>query len=221
MVERKFSEVVWSISVCSIQREPDMSNLDVSSFMTVNDYLAGEAESPVKHEYVDGEVFAMGGASDAHVAISLNLASLLRAHLRGGPCRVYVIGMKLQVERANAFFYPDVFVTCAAADAADPLIKRSPSLVIEILSQSSEGYDRGEKFARYRLLDSLQEYVLIDSRCRVIDVFRRHGDGWLLQPVADDERLQLKTLDFVCSIDEVYEDVTLEPVADEAVLKDR
>ncbi|MEA1048452.1 Uma2 family endonuclease [Lamprobacter modestohalophilus] len=192
-----------------------MSNLAVSSFITVDDYLAGEAESPIKHEYVDGEVFAMGGATDAHVTISLNLASSLRAHLRGGPCRVYITDMKLQVERANAFFYPDVFVTCAAADAPEPLIKRSPSVVIEILSKSTEGYDRGDKFARYRLLDSLQDYVLIDSRRRVIDVFRRHADGWLLQPLAEDDRLELPTLDFGCTMDEIYEDVTLEPVIDE------
>lgn len=192
-----------------------MSNLAVSSFITVDDYLAGEAESPIKHEYVDGEVFAMGDASDAHVTIAGNIFSLLRAHLRGGPCRVYITAMKLQVERANAFFYPDVFVTCAAADAPEPLIKRSPSVVIEILSKSTEGYDRGEKFARYRLLDSLQDYVLIDSRRRVIDVFRRHAKGWMLQPLAEDDRLELPTLDFGCTMDEIYEDVTLEPVIDE------
>jgi len=192
-----------------------MSNLAGSSFITVDDYLAGEAESPIKHEYLDGEVFAMGGASDAHVTIAGNVFSLLRAHLRGGPCRVYITDMKLQVERANAFFYPDVFVTCAAADAAEPLVKRSPTVIIEVLSKSTEGYDRGDKFAHYRLLDSLREYVLIDSRRLVIDVFRRHADGWLLQPVAENGRLQLQALDFECTMDAIYEDVTLEPVGDQ------
>jgi Uma2 family endonuclease len=191
-----------------------MSNPAASSSITVDDYLTGEAISPIKHEYVDGEVFAMGGASDAHVTIVGNVFSLLRAHLRGGPCRVYITEMKLQVEQANAFFYPDVFVTCSAADAAEPLIKRLPTIVIEILSQSTEGYDRGEKFARYRLLESLQEYVLIDSRQHVVEVFRRHADGWLLQPVAEQGRMQLQTLDFDCSMDELYEDVTLDPALD-------
>jgi Uma2 family endonuclease len=192
-----------------------MSNLALPSFITVADYLAGEAESPVKHEYVDGEIFAMGGASDAHVTICLNLAAMLRAHLRGGPCRVYITDMKLRVEQANAFFYPDVFVTCAAADAAESDFKRAPTVVIEVLSKSTEAYDRGDKFARYRLLDSLQEYVLIDSRQRAIEVFRRHDEGWLLQPVADDGSLPLQTLEFSCGMDEVYEDVTLEPERDD------
>lgn len=192
-----------------------MSNLALPSFITVADYLAGEAESPVKHEYVDGEIFAIVGASDAHVTICLNLAAMLRAHLRGGPCRVYITDMKLRVEQANAFFYPDVFVTCAAADAAESDFKRAPTVVIEVLSKSTEAYDRGDKFARYRLLDSLQEYVLIDSRRRAIEVFRRHDEGWLLQPVADDGSLPLQTLEFSCGMDEVYEDVTLEPERDD------
>lgn len=188
-----------------------MSNLAVSAFVTVGDYLAGEAESPIKHEYVDGEVFAMGGASDAHVTIAGNVFSLLRAHLRGGPCRVYITDMKLWLEPANAFFYPDVFVTCSAADAAETDFKRAPTVVIEVLSKSTEGYDRGNKFARYRLLDSLEEYVLIDSRRRAIEVFRRHADGWLLQPAAEDGPFELRTLDFGCAMGEVYEDVNLEP----------
>jgi Uma2 family endonuclease len=192
-----------------------MSNLALPSFITVDDYLAGEAESPIKHEYIDGEVFAMGGASDAHVTIAGNVFSLLRAHLRGGPCRVYITDMKLRVERANAFFYPDVLVTCAAADAAEPDFKRAPTVIIEVLSKSTEGYDRGDKFARYRLLDSLQEYVLIDSRRRAIEVFSRHADGWLLQPVTEAGPLKLQTVDFACTMDEVYEDVTLEPECDE------
>ena len=192
-----------------------MSDLAVPSFITVDDYLAWEAESPDKHEYVDGEVFAMGGASDAHVTIAGNVFSLVRAHLRGGPCRVYITDMKLRVERANAFFYPDVFVTCAAADAAEPDLKRSPTVVIEVLSKSTEGYDRGGKFARYRMLDSLQEYVLIDSRRRAIEVFRRQAGGWLLQPVDDPGPLELQSLEFACGMDDVYEDVTLEPDTDE------
>lgn len=189
-----------------------MSNLAESSFISVDAYLAGESQSAIKHEYVDGEIFAMGGASDAHVTVAGNLFGLLRPHLRGGPCRVYIADMKLRVDRANAFFYPDVFVTCAATDAADPLIKRSPTVVIEVLSESTEAYDRGDKFARYRLLESLQEYVLIDSRRPVIEIFRRQADGWLLQPVAAEDRLHLQSLDFQCSIDDIYEDVTLAPV---------
>ncbi len=114
-----------------------MSNVAAVSFITVDDYLAGEARSPIKHEYVAGEVFAMAGASEEHVTIALNVAAMLRAHVRGGPCRVYVADMKLRVERARAFFYPDVFVTCEAADAAEVTVKARTRVVIEVLSEST------------------------------------------------------------------------------------
>ncbi len=185
-----------------------MSNLAEAEGLTVDEYLAGEACSPVKHEYVAGEVFAMAGAGEAHVTIAGNVFALLRAHVRGGPCRVYIADMKLQVERAQAFFYPDVFVTCDPADAAEPIAKRQPKAVIEVLSESTEAYDRGAKFAAYRQSPSLEEYVLIDSRTRSVEVFRRHPDGWILQPVPADGRLDLLSLGFGCSLEEIYEDVS-------------
>ena len=190
-----------------------MSNLAEVPFITVDDYLAGEVVSPLKHEYLDGEVFAMAGASEEHVTIALNLASLLRAHVRGGPCRVYMADMKLHVERARAFFYPDCFVTCYPADAAEPLAKQRARVVIEVLSESTEAYDRGAKFASYRQLPSLEEYVLIDSRTRSVEVFRRHPEGWILQPVPDDGWLRLATLGFECTVDALYEDVHFTPPA--------
>ena len=190
-----------------------MSNLAELPFITVDDYLAGEALSPLKHEYVAGEVFAMAGASEEHVTIALNVAALLRAHVRGGPCRVYIADMKLRVERARAFFYPDVFVTCEAADAAEPTVKARARVVVEVLSESTEAYDRGAKFASYRQLPSLEEYVLIDSRSRCVEVFRRHPDGWMLHPVPDDGRLDLATLGFDCTLDAIYEDVRFAPAA--------
>jgi Uma2 family endonuclease len=184
-----------------------MSNLAEVPFMTADDYLAGEAVSPLKHEYVDGEVFAMVGASEEHATIAGNVFALLRAHVRGSPCRVYMSDMKLCVELARAFFYPDCFVTCDPADAAEPLAKRHARVVIEVLSESTEAYDRGAKFANYRQLPSLEEYVLIDSRTRSVEVFRRHPEGWILQPVPDDGRLRLVTLGFECTVDAIYEDV--------------
>ncbi|WP_295454888.1 Uma2 family endonuclease [uncultured Thiodictyon sp.] len=192
-----------------------MSNLAEVPFITVDDYLAGEAVSPIKHEYVAGEVFAMAGASEAHVTIAGNVFAMLRAHVRGGPRRVYIADMKLQVERARAVFYPDCFVTCEAADAAEPIVKRRARVVVEVLSESTEAYDRGAKFASYRQLPTLQEYVLVDSRTRSVEVFRRHPDGWILQPVPDDGRLALETLGFDCTLDAIYEDVRLAPPPDE------
>jgi Uma2 family endonuclease len=191
-----------------------MSNLAEIPYLTVDDYLAGEADSPIRHEYIAGEVFAMAGAGDAHVTIALNLASLLRAHVRGGPCRVYIADMKLRVEQADAFFYPDVFVTCDPADAGRRTAKQQATVVIEVLSERTEGYDRGTKFAHYRRLETLEEYVLVDSRSRTVEVFSRRDDGWLFQAVPEGGRLRLESLDFGCELDAVYEDVSFEPMQD-------
>jgi Uma2 family endonuclease len=184
-----------------------MPELAEAPFISIEDYLAGEAISLVKHEYVAGEVFAMAGASDAHVTISLNLATLLRVHVRGGPCRVYIADMKLRVDPAQSCFYPDVFVTCDSADLGEATAKQHPKVVIEVLSESTEGFDRGGKFAAYRRLPSLEEYVLIDSRSRSVEVFRRHPEGWVLHPVPDEGRLELLSLGFGCGLDAIYEDV--------------
>ncbi len=179
-------------------------------YISVEDYLAGEAVSPVKHEYIAGEVFAMAGASDAHVTVAGNVFTMLRAHVRGGPCRVYIADMKLRVDAAQSFFYPDVFVTCSPADLGEATAKQHPKVVIEVLSESTEGYDRGGKFAAYRRLPSLEEYVLIDSRARSVEVFRRHPEGWVLQAVPDEGRLELLSLGFGCGLEAIYEDVALD-----------
>lgn len=184
-----------------------MSNLARVYALTADDYLAGEVLSPIRHEYVAGEVFAMAGATEEHATIAGNLFALLHAQVRGGPCRVYIADMKLRVEAADAFFYPDVFVTCDARDTSESLAKRHPSLICEVLSESTEAYDRGGKFAAYRTLETLSEYLLIDSRSRSVEVFRRQPDGWLLAPVAPDGQLELMSLGFRCTVDALYEDV--------------
>lgn len=184
-----------------------MSNLARVYSITADDYLAGEIHSPIRHEYVAGEVFAMAGATEEHATIAGNLFALLRNQVRGGPCRVYIADMKLRVEAADAFFYPDVFVTCDARDTSEPLAKRHPTLICEVLSESTEAYDRGGKFAAYRTLESLSEYLLIDSRRRAVEVFRRQPGGWLLAPVAPDGWLELHSLGFRCAVDALYEDV--------------
>ena len=191
-----------------------MSSPAPTRLITIEDYLAGEAVSPIRHEYVAGEVFAMAGATEEHATIAGNLFAMLRAHVRGGPCRVYIADMKLRVATANAFFYPDVFVTCDPADTAEPLAKHHPRLICEVLSESTEAYDRGGKFAAYRGLESLSEYLLIDSRQRAVEVFRRQPDGWLLAPVPPHGRLELGSIGFTCAVDALYEDVVFPAQAD-------
>lgn len=183
---------------------------------TAEDYLAWEERSPRKHEYLAGEVFAMAGASDAHVTITGNLFALLRAHVRGSPCRVYMADMKLRVEAADAFFYPDLLVTCAAADHAAPQFKCQPTVVVEVLSAGTAAFDRGQKFALYRQLSSLREYVLIEQDRMSVECFRRdEQDRWVLQAYGPDETVELSSLDFNTAIEALYEDVALPAVADE------
>ena len=107
--------------------------------MTADDYLAWEATQTERHDFVNGEVFAMAGAEDRHVTVSLNVAIALRQHLAGSPCRTFMADMKVQAAAGNAFFYPDVVVTCSEADRASPLVKREPTLIVEVLSASTAG----------------------------------------------------------------------------------
>lgn len=174
---------------------------------TAQDYLDWEAGQNQKHEYVAGETFTMAVAGDAHVTISGNLYMALRQHLRGGPCRTYIADMKLQVDAADAFFYPDVFVTCAAEDATQPERKREARLVIEVLSPTTASYDRGAKFAAYRQLPSLQEYVLIDTERPAVDLFRRDTTGhWVLYPYGPGETVEFASVGLGLPLAAIYED---------------
>jgi len=192
-----------------------MPNLARKPVFDADAYLAWEAEQAEKHEYIDGDVLAMAGASDAHVTIALNLATRLRSHLRGSPCRVFMSDMKLQVQADNAFFYPDVLVTCATADREQTHYKSQPCLIAEVLSPSTSAYDRGEKFAAYRKLSSLQEYVLIDSERMGVEVFRRNKAGrWELHPFdAPGQHITLESVELRLLLDTLYEDVLPQSVA--------
>jgi Uma2 family endonuclease len=164
--------------------------------MTADEFLAWDATQTIKHEFVRGEVFAMAGAQEAHVTAMGNVYNVLRQHLKGTPCRTFLADMKLRVDAADAFFYPDVLVTCSAADARDSLIKRQPVLVVEVLSPSTAAYDRGEKFAAYRLLESLREYLLVDPAARRCDLYRKGADGlWVLHPGEPEQGVQLASVD--------------------------
>lgn len=173
-----------------------------------DDYLLWEAEQTERHEYVQGEVFAMAGGEDRHASAALNLAVVLRHHLRGQRCRTYMADVKLQVDAADAYFYPDVFVTCSERDAAERLVKRDAVLVAEVLSPSTAAYDRGGKFARYRLCPSLQEYLLIDTETRSADLFRKAPDGlWVLHPHTLGEVLTLASVALSLPVADLFEDL--------------
>ncbi|POR09858.1 Uma2 family endonuclease [Diaphorobacter sp. LR2014-1] len=174
-------------------------------------YLAWEAEQSTKHEYHDGEVFAMAGASDAHVTVAGNVYMALRNHLRGSPCSVFISDMKLRVEEDNAFFYPDVFVTCADSDRGQSHSKSAPVLVVEVLSPATSAYDRGAKFAAYRKLPTLREYALIDPERLSLDLFRRDGDSkrWVLHPIEAGGHVEWASVGLQVPLEALYEDVPM------------
>ncbi len=175
---------------------------------TADDYLAWEPTQLDRHEYLDGEVFAMAGAEDRHVTVAGNCYMALRQHLSGSPCRTYMSDMRLHVAAVNSYFYPDVLVTCSALDLASPQAKTEPKLIIEVLSPSTAAYDRGLKFSHYRNLASLEEYVLIDLDTRTTDGYRKGADGlWVLHPFARDQSVELSSVALTLSAAQLFADV--------------
>lgn len=183
--------------------------------MSRSEFLAWEHEQLEKYEFWQGEVFAMTGARQAHVMVAGNVFALLKSHLRGKPCRAYISDMQLEVVAADAVYYPDVVVSCDPADLLAERVLQRPTVVIEVLSDSTAAYDRGVKFAAYRKLSSLKEYVLIDPERRTLEIFRRtEQDDWLLVTRDAARGLVLPSLEFEAGLDAVFEDLdTLEPAA--------
>jgi len=183
-------------------------------FLTPEEYLELEAQSPVKHEYIDGEVFAMAGTTDTHNTIALNFAILLRNHLRGKDCGVYFADVKVHLEqRKNSrYYYPDLLVTCDPQDRDTPNYKCFPKLIIEVLSESTEAFDRGDKFNDYQTLTSLEEYVLVNTKYHRVEIFHRNPQGgWFFQTyTSTDTDLILQSLNLTVSLADIYEEVTLE-----------
>jgi Uma2 family endonuclease len=185
-------------------------------YLTPDEYLQQEERSLEKHEYRDGEVYAMAGAMDEHVTIAGNLFADLRQFLRGSGCRVYITDMKARIESINRFFYPDVMVTCDPRDQETAGYKRFSKLIVEVLSDSTEAYDRGDKFADYRPLESLQEYVLVSAKRQRVDCFRRGQNGlWMLQSYGEqpaDRTFTLESIGFTGEFATLYEDAIANPV---------
>jgi len=180
-------------------------------YVTPEDYLALEARSPVRHEYVDGQVFAMTGATLRHNVIAGNVFAALRAHLRHGPCRVFMSDAKLRVAQHNAYYYPDVMVSCdprlrqlGANDAAVD----APVLIVEVLSEATEAIDRREKMLAYRTLASLQEYMLVSQGTPGVELFRRRGDvGWQAVRFEPGEKVDLASIGLTLEFSTIYEGV--------------
>lgn len=174
------------------------------------EYLALEAQSPLKHEYVAGGIYAMTGASLRHNVIALNIAALLRAHLRGSPCRTFMSDAKLRVSKLSSYYYPDVMVTCDPRHQnitpGDTVIE-TPRLVVEILSNCTEATDRREKLLAYRSLPSMLEYVLVSQEVARIEIHRRQGDiGWQIITLSPGDPVELNSVELVTDFAAIYEE---------------
>ena len=144
--------------------------------MGLEAFLDWENRQPARHEFYRGEVFAMVGARRVHGIVALNVATALKSRLKGKPCMVFIENMKLRVAD-DALFYPEVFVNCDARDLRTEMVFEHPTLIVEVLSESTQAFDRGAKFAAYRSLASLREYLLIDPDLRTVELFRRNAAG--------------------------------------------
>jgi len=163
-------------------------------------YLAWENEQPEKNELFQGEVFAMVGARRVHGIVAGNVFAALKERLKGSPCQVQA--------NATSVFYPDVFVTCDPADLKTDYLFKAPSVLVEVLSDSTQAFDRGLKFAAYRQIAELKEYVLIDPDTRVVEVYRRGADGlFTLNDFTGLAMLRLTSINCDLTAAEVFEGV--------------
>lgn len=176
--------------------------------MSASEYLAWERQQSERHEYCRGEVFAMTGGSLRHSALSMAIGGDLRAAARGTDCRVLSADQRVVVLPDAHYVYPDVTLVCGAHELVEGTtdVLANPCVVIEVLSPSTEAYDRGDKWAAYRKIASLREYVLVSQSSARIEVFRRDGERWQYEVVEAGEQLRLVGR-FELDVDGIYDGV--------------
>jgi Uma2 family endonuclease len=178
--------------------------------MSVEDYLTLDRTSvEARYEYLDGYVYMLAGGTADHSSISINLTSLLHNLLRSSHCRVYNSDLKVRLSQKR-YVYPDASVSCDQRDRGSTDTVQFPRLIVEVLSSSTEAYDRGRKFAYYRACPTIQEYVLIDTQRQGVEVYRRQSDTlWTLHPCGPGDQVELASLSLSFSIAALYENVEL------------
>lgn len=177
--------------------------------MTPDEYLAFEQQADVRHEYVNGLIIAMAGASRRHNLLTLAFASMLRTHLRGKPCRAYASDMKVNASHKGneVFYYPDVIVACGDP-GQNPYVEDQPTLIAEVLSATTEARDRMEKLAAYTAINGLREYVLIHQDKIAVDLYQNTGSGWeVIRLTQETDTLKLRSIGCSVNLRDLYEDV--------------
>jgi Uma2 family endonuclease len=172
--------------------------------LTLAEFIAWELRQESKHEFVEGRVFSFAGGTIEDAAIARTILSALDTKLRGSPCRAYGSDVMVATDRSSR--YADVVVTCDERDHAPKTTTlRYPKLIVEVLSDSTAAADRGDKLDEYRSIETLEEYILVDSRKRWAETYRRIGDEWTVSLPVTAGRLRLGSVDFTLDLDEIYE----------------
>lgn len=178
-----------------------------------SEYLRLEARSPVRHEYLNGELFAMTGGTLRHNTIAVNLTSALKTHLRNTECRPYLADVRVRVASSNAYYYPDVLVVCDGASTLPDLTSTTihdPRLIIEVLSEPTSVIDKREKLAAYRSIASVAEYVLVSQDEACVEIYRRKGDiGWMKIDFGGAETVRFESVDMEIDMRKIYEGIVL------------
>lgn len=180
------------------------------SLLTPAEYLEFERKSEIRSEYIAGRIFAMSGASRRHSLIAGNLHGEIWSRLRGRDCEVHMNDLRVKVSPTGMYTYPDIVALCGEARLEDEHFDTllNPTVIVEVLSESTEAYDRGEKFAHYRRLDTLREYVLVAQDKIRIEHYRREGEEWILSEVSGpDATLHLASIDCHVEVAAIYEKV--------------
>ena len=179
--------------------------------LSLQEFLDWEEQQAERHEFHSGKVFAMVAARRVHGRVSLNVAYALTAQLKGSPCQVFTESMKVRVG-ADTILYPDVFVTCNAEDLRTEQVFSAPTVVVEVLSPSTQSYDRGPKFTLYRSLPSLREYMLVDPDTREVQLFRRGADElFTLHDLTGREHIHLESVGCELQAGDVFDGLEPEP----------
>jgi Uma2 family endonuclease len=189
-----------------------MSLAKSSDFISEDQYLKGELNSEIRHEYVDGNVYAMAGAGKNHRRLTGNIFSLFHAHLQGNPCEASMGDARVKV--ASSYFYPDVVIDCdESTQDSDSLYAQQPTIVIEVLSRTTRHLDRGAKLLSYINIPSLQEYVLVEQEFASIDVLRK-SDGWVPRNYALGDDIHFESVDLTVSVEAIYQSVVNQDMAE-------
>src|SRR5579859_2258072 len=184
--------------------------LEHTPTMSVEEYFRLEENNPdTRYEYLDGHVYMMAGGSANHATISGNIYTILKSLLRGGPCRTYNSDMKVRVSESR-YFHPDVTVSCDARDRGTADFISSPRLVVEVLSPTTEAFDRGRKLQCYLACPTIEEYLLVDPHSMRIEIYRKEHKKWIYDAFEAGDEVALATLGVRIPVADAYEDVIFE-----------